>query len=99
MSKHTDLLKEFGYFAQSARTAEALMDQIVQRLHLTMTRYNWVGFYVIDKADAQTLVLGPHIGSYDPLERVSLDKGLSGAAAARGKTVALNNVADDPNYR
>lgn len=75
------------------------MDHIAQRLHLTMTRYNWVGFYVVDKADARTLVLGPHVGSFDPHERVSLDKGLSGAAATGGKTVVLNNVADDPSYR
>jgi|ERR1051326_1237823 GAF domain-containing protein len=97
MSKHQELLKEFGYFAQSARTVDALMEQIVQRLHGTMTRYNWVGFYLLDKA-AHVLVLGPHVGSFEPHERVSLDKGLCGTAASTGKTVLVNNVADDPRY-
>ena len=98
MSKHSDLLKEFGYFAQSARTVEALMEQIVQRLHDTMTRYNWVGFYLVDNARPGNLVLGPHVGSFEPLESISLHKGLCGAAATAKKTVVVNNVAQDPRY-
>jgi len=98
MSKFTDLLKEFGYFAQSARTAEAMMEQIVQRLHDTMTRYNWVGFYIVDKDDHRFLKLGPHVGSFGPHERIPLDKGLCGAAASSRKTVVVNDVARDPRY-
>jgi GAF domain-containing protein len=98
MSKHNELLKEFGYAAQSARTADALMDTIVQRLHDTMTRYNWVGFYLADKARPGSLVLGPHVGSFEPHESVSLDKGLCGAAATTKKTVVVNDVAKDPRY-
>jgi len=98
MSKHNELLKEFGYAAQSARTVDALMDTIVQRLHDTMTRYNWVGFYLLDKARSGTLVLGPHVGSFEPHESISLDKGLCGAAASTKKTVVVNDVAKDPRY-
>ena len=98
MAKNTELLQDFGYFAQSARTVDALMDHIVQRLHATMTRYNWVGFYLLDKTTRNALVLGPHVGSFEPHERVSLEKGLCGAAATSGKTVVVNNVANDPRY-
>jgi L-methionine (R)-S-oxide reductase len=98
MSKHQELLKDFGYVAQSARTVEALMEGIVQRLHDTMTRYNWVGFYLVDKTRSSNLVLGPHVGSFEPHENVSLDQGLCGAAATTKKTVVVNNVADDPRY-
>jgi len=98
MSKQQELLKEFGYFAQSARTVEALMDKIVERLHDTMTRYNWVGFYLVDKVKPGHLVLGPHVGSFEPHESISLHKGLCGAAATSKKTVVVNNVADDPRY-
>jgi GAF domain-containing protein len=97
MSKHQDLLKDFGYFVQSARTTEALMEHIVEKLHGTMTRYNWVGFYLFDKSSGQ-LVLGPHVGSFEPHERVSLDKGLCGAAATTGQSILVNNVAEDPRY-
>ena len=98
MSKHQELLKDFGYVAQSARTLDALMESIVQRLHDTMTRYNWVGFYLVDKTRPGSLKLGPHVGSFDPHESVSLDKGLCGAAATSKKTVVVNNVANDPRY-
>lgn len=98
MPKHNELLKEFGYAAQSARTAAALMETIVQRLHDTMTRYNWVGFYLVDKARPGSLVLGPHVGSFEPHESVSLDKGLCGTAATTKKTVVVNDVAKDPRY-
>jgi L-methionine (R)-S-oxide reductase len=99
MSKHKELLKDFGYVAQSARTVDALMDEIVQRLHDTMTRYNWVGFYLVDKSRPGSLLLGPHVGSFEPHENVSLDKGLCGDAASTRKTVVVNNAADDPRYK
>lgn len=98
MPNHTDLLKEFGYFAQSARTADALMEQIVQRLHATMTRYNWVGFFLHDKARAGYLALGPHVGSFDPPESIPLHQGLCGAAVTAKKTVVVNNVENDSRY-
>jgi putative methionine-R-sulfoxide reductase with GAF domain len=74
------------------------MEHIVQRLHATMTRYNWVGFYLLDKTARNMLLLGPHVGSFEPHEKVSLDKGLCGAAATSGKTVIVNDVAADPRY-
>ncbi|PYP93805.1 MAG: diguanylate cyclase [Candidatus Angelobacter sp. Gp1-AA117] len=98
MSKHQELLQELLYFSQSARTVDALMEQIVERLHATMTRYNWVGFYLIDKSTRDVLLLGPHVGSFEPLERVPLDQGLCGAAASLETTVLVNNVAEDPRY-
>ncbi|MGB8130909.1 MAG: GAF domain-containing protein [Candidatus Angelobacter sp.] len=99
MSKHQELLKDFGYVAQSARTLDALMETIVQRLHDTMTRYNWVGFYLVDKTRPNSLNLGPHVGSFDPHESVSLDKGLCGDAASTRKAVVVNNAANDPRYK
>jgi L-methionine (R)-S-oxide reductase len=99
MSKHQELLKDFGYVAQSARTVDALMENIAQRLHDTMTRYNWVGFYLVDKTRPGSLNLGPHVGSFEPHESVSLDKGLCGDAASSKKTVVVNNAANDPRYK
>jgi L-methionine (R)-S-oxide reductase len=97
MAKPQELLKDFGYFAQTARTVDALMEHIVEKLHATMTRYNWVGFYLLDKGSGH-LALGPHVGSFEPHERVALDKGLCGLAATTGQTILVNNVAEDPRY-
>jgi GAF domain-containing protein len=74
------------------------MQHISERLHESTTRYNWVGFYLMEPPSFEALVLGPHAGSFMPTLRIPLDKGLCGAAARSGKTVAVNNVAADPRY-
>ncbi len=74
------------------------MERISQGLHEKMTRYNWVGFYLIDPADANMLLVGPFVGSFTPHGRISLSMGLCGAAAKTGQTVLVHDVATDPRY-
>ena len=95
---HEELLVEFRNFAKSAATAESLMDHMAQRLHEKMTRYNWVGSYLIDPADARFLVVGPYVGSFTPNARIPLNTGLCGAAATTGQTVVVQDVTKDPRY-
>ena len=98
MSGYKELLEEFERFARSANSAEALMGSIAQRLHERMTRYNWVGFYLVEDSASKALVLGPHAGSFTPHRRIPLDTGLCGAAASSGKTVLVNDVSADSRY-
>lgn len=98
MSKHQELLQAFRNFADTATTASALMSHISQRLHDELARYNWVGFYLVDKADPGVLVVGPYVGSFSPNVRIPINKGLCGAAATTRKTVVVNDVANDPRY-
>ena len=74
------------------------MERIAQRLHEKMTRYNWVGFYLVDPADPGILLVGPFVGSFTPNTRIPLDTGLCGAAASSGQTVVVNDVSKDPRY-
>src|SRR5262249_57478272 len=98
MSRHTELLKEFEGSVRSARGTDSLMEFIARRLHEVMARYNWVGFYLMDDSTPKALVLGPYVGSFAPYTRISLDRGLCGAAATSGKTIAVNDVKTDPRY-
>jgi L-methionine (R)-S-oxide reductase len=100
MTKYEELLEEFESYCRSANGAKSdvLMQHIADRLHESMTRYNWVGFYFMEAPAFDALVLGPCAGSFVPTPRIPLDKGLCGAAATSGKTVAVNNVAADPRY-
>ena len=98
MSKHQELLQAFRLFADTAPNATALMTHISQRLHSELARYNWVGFYLVDKADPGVLVVGPYVGSFSPNTRIPINKGLCGAAATTKKTVVVNDVANDPRY-
>lgn len=93
---HKYLIKEFEDFARSARTAEPLMQYMSERIHKHIPRYNWVGFYVVDKKDAGMLVLAAHTGSFTPNARIPLDHGLCGVAASTGSVISADNVAEDP---
>jgi putative methionine-R-sulfoxide reductase with GAF domain len=62
-SKSTDLISELDTLVARAGSAEDLMNSIVALLREKLTRYNWVGFYMLDlKGDPNTLVLGPFRG-------------------------------------
>jgi len=98
MSNHAELLKEFEASARSAAGVKPLMEHIAQRLHEEQTRYNWVGFYLMETPNRDVLVVGPYAGSFAPTPRIPLDKGLCGAAATSQQTVVVNNVANDPRY-
>jgi L-methionine (R)-S-oxide reductase len=98
MSQYDDLLQDFEDHSRSADGAKSLMQHIADRLHEAMTRYNWVGFYLMETPTFKALVLGPYAGSFNPTLRIPLDKGLCGAAATSGQTVLVNDVAADPRY-
>jgi L-methionine (R)-S-oxide reductase len=93
-----ELLEELQTFAESAPNAQALMERISKRLHEKMTRYNWVGFYLVDPADPNYLIVGPFTGSFTPNARFPLNVGLCGMAATSGKVVVVQDVTKDPRY-
>jgi L-methionine (R)-S-oxide reductase len=93
-----ELLRDFQDFARNAPTARSLMEHISGRLHEKMTRYNWVGFYLVDPADPGILLVGPFVGSFTPNARIPLSTGLCGAAARSGQVVVVHDVSTDPRY-
>lgn len=97
-AEHEELLRELQEFAKTALTATSVMEHIAQRLHEKMTRYNWVGFYLVDPADSGMLLVGPFAGSFTPNARIPLNKGLCGAAARSGQTIVVDDVSKDPRY-
>jgi L-methionine (R)-S-oxide reductase len=93
-----ELFQEFQNFAETAPTAHSLMEQMAKRFHEKMTRYNWTGFYLVDPADPNYLIVGPYAGSFTPNARIPLDTGLCGAAATTGKVIVVQDVSADPRY-
>jgi GAF domain-containing protein len=97
--KSSGLILELNALAVTAASGEALMKDIVTFLHGKLTKYNWVGFYMLEKeADRDVLVLGPFKGTMTPHTRIPLNQGICGAAASSGMTFVINDVASDPRY-
>ena len=92
-----DLAKELEHLAETAPSVEHLMATVARRLAERLEKYNWVGFYMLEKGTRE-LVLGPYVGAPTPHTRISLDQGICGAAAASGQTVVVDDVHSDPRY-
>ena len=66
---------------------------------LFRSKYNWVGFYMLEEdADPPALLLGHYQGAMTPHTRISLHQGICGAAASSGKTVVVDDVSRDNRY-
>src|SRR5438067_9961349 len=95
------LPQEIEAFTHSVTNAAELMRHIVTRL-AQLPNYNWVGFYMIERGrpgePEQMLVLGPFSGADTPHQRIPLNRGICGAAAASGKTIVVDDVHSDPRY-
>jgi len=96
--KSTDLIAGLDALAKSASSSEGLMKGMVALLHEKLTKYNWVGFYMLEKEGGDVLVLGPFKGTMTPHTRIPLNQGICGAAASSGKTIVVDNVNSDPRY-
>jgi len=97
-SKHDEVKKELEQVAQTASSAKELMENIVHLLHDRMLKYNWVGFYMLEKSQPPVLALGPFQGAMTPHTRIPLNEGICGAAASTGKTIVVDDVRSDPRY-
>ena len=98
-TKSTDLIPALDNLAKTATSAEALMKGIVALLHEKLTRYNWVGFYMLEKeSGVDILVLAPFKGTMTPHTRIPLNQGICGAAASTGKTIVIDDVNADSRY-
>jgi len=98
MSAHDKLLREVEVLASSVPDTKTLMQRVSDHVHTVMPRYNSISFRLVDEAVPETLVLGPYTGSFNPQPRISFRQCLCGAAATEGKTIVVNNVAEDVRY-
>jgi L-methionine (R)-S-oxide reductase len=94
----TAILGEVRRLAVVAPSLESLQQSIVETVAQDLTYYNWTGFYMLDSADPQTLVLGPFVGDPTTHLRIPITQGICGAAVASGETVIVDDVNADPRY-
>jgi L-methionine (R)-S-oxide reductase len=92
------LLSRLRELAAAAPSLDALQKAIVAAIAAELPYYNWTGFYMLDPADPQTLVLGAFHGEPTPHVRIPVSEGICGAAVASGETVVVDDVHADPRY-
>ena len=95
------LTREIDQVTSDLNSVEEMMSVIVARLIERVPKYNWVGFYMVEKGkhgEPDVLVLGPFIGAATPHKRIPLNQGICGAAASSGETVIVDDVSRDPRY-
>jgi L-methionine (R)-S-oxide reductase len=98
-AKNQELIPKLNNLAASAASAQDLMAGIVKLLHQELLKYNWVGFYMLERENNQDiLVLGAFRGTMTPHTRIPLHQGICGAAASTGKTVVVDDVSADSRY-
>jgi GAF domain-containing protein len=98
-AQHQEVRKDVERLAASVRSSEELMSSVVELLHGKMLKYNWVGFYMLERSSQPpVLVLGAFEGAMTPHTRIPLNQGICGAAASSGKTVVVDDVSSDPRY-
>jgi L-methionine (R)-S-oxide reductase len=98
-AKTQELIPKLNALATGATSAQDLMAAIVKLLHQELLKYNWVGFYMLEKENQQDiLVLGAFRGTMTPHTRIPLNQGICGAAASSGKTVVVDDVNADSRY-
>jgi L-methionine (R)-S-oxide reductase len=60
-------------------------------------RFFWTGFYLVDEAKGDELVVGPYQGTLGCL-RIAFGKGVCGAAAAQRQTIIVADVHAFPGH-
>ena len=89
------LFKKLSSLVESGKTKEDVLKEVVALLKNNFSHYNWVGIYLME---GEELVLGPYLGKPSSHTRITLDKGVCGAAAKEKKTIIVPDVSQDKRY-
>lgn len=74
------------------------LETICELLKNEVPHYTWVGFYLVDPAKPDELVLGPFKGTPTEHIRIAFGKGICGQAAAKKSTLTIQDVSKETNY-
>jgi L-methionine (R)-S-oxide reductase len=92
---HDLVLRRVRAAIADASDAVDAMSRTVAVLKQDVPAYSWVGIYLLE---GDELVLGPFLGKPSPHTRISLGRGVCGAAATAKATIVVDDVNADPRY-
>jgi L-methionine (R)-S-oxide reductase len=62
-SEFHEIVAEVRHFAKTVQDFSSLQEFCIRVMAARFCHYNWVGFYMLDPSDENTLVLGPFRGA------------------------------------
>lgn len=96
-TRYAELAEEVAAVLDGERNVTARMATVVSMLHHAFDAYFWTGFYLVDPAKPDELVIGPYQGTLGCL-RIPFGRGVCGAAAAERRTVIVEDVHAFPGH-
>jgi GAF domain-containing protein len=96
-SRYALVAQEIAAVLDGESNATARMATVTAMLAATFDHYFWTGFYVVDPAKPNELVVGPYQGTLGCL-RIPFGRGVCGAAAQTGLTQVVKDVHAFPGH-
>ncbi|HLY78004.1 MAG TPA: GAF domain-containing protein [Caulobacteraceae bacterium] len=95
--RYAALADEVAAVLEGERNFTARLATVAAMLAQAFDHYFWAGFYLVDPAKADELVIGPYQGTLGCL-RIAFARGVCGVAAAEHRTIIVPDVEAFPGH-
>jgi GAF domain-containing protein len=95
--RYAELAEEVASVLDGEGDVTARMATVASMLHHAFDSFFWTGFYVVDPAKGEELMVGPYQGTLGCL-RIPFGRGVCGAAAKERRTVIVEDVDAFPGH-
>ncbi|HWF76025.1 MAG TPA: GAF domain-containing protein [Caulobacteraceae bacterium] len=96
-ARYAALAEEIAAVLEGEANVVARQATVASMLADAFERYFWTGFYLVDPAKPDELVVGPYQGTLGCL-RIAFGRGVCGTAAAERRTVIVPDVEAFPGH-
>ncbi|MFI4935982.1 MAG: GAF domain-containing protein [Caulobacterales bacterium] len=96
-ARYAALAEEIAAVLEGEANLTARMATVAAMLAQAFDHYFWTGFYVVDPAKGDELVVGPYQGTLGCL-RIAFGRGVCGTAAAERRTLIVPDVEAFPGH-
>ena len=96
-ARYAVLAEEIAAVLEDEPDRTARMATVAAMLAQAFEHYFWAGFYLVDPAKTDELVVGPYQGALGCL-RIAFGRGVCGVAAAERRTVIVPDVEAFPGH-
>src|ERR1700676_4497760 len=96
-TRYAEVSDEIAAVLEGEPNLTARMATVASMLAASFDHYFWTGFYVVDPAKGDELVVGPYQGTLGCL-RIAFGRGVCGTAAAQHRTIIAPDVEAFPGH-